>query len=606
MKLNIAFLCAFLLLSLAFADCDSSYTQLYNGQNLTDQQYTVRMDEVVHNGVSPLSAGMTILYNGTELAHVHINSNSSYTFTNSNGDQISANICQTGNGIVQNAIFALVKINVTLSGQPYQAQPLPSGSCGGFTTLYPEENISTQGYDTEMIFVHNYSHTVNLRIQSNGQQLQDLFMGPYNRYTFINTNGDKITLEACQLHEDSALAAQWAQVNVSVTHGKKQPGPATTPLPLTTPSAIQASNLTLPFASAAECNTTVHVGDTLTAQGYSLRLDGISQAANGTAVGAISAYYGGFQIWGGQITETSTHSFTNPLDGTEMTITGCEAVPGADGYAKVAITGVNFTLVPKTPSPHTLPAPEPPGNATIPEGKNVSASLVIYASGSSNGQRLSLPLGEAVQAGDYSLKLVSAPTSETASVEVSDLQGTPIGTYDISTGSPYDVPVEPGASSLKLSLQTTSGAQGGATGVAAGAATGEMAGAPQAAQPPAAAPSQQSSQIQQLIAVLVIFVGMVIASFIVLYQLSRNQIGDPTMKLFENETRLGIVRQLAEADRIPTDLANSLDKSKAAVVEHLDILMSQGIVERLETPGKKFVFYRLTQKGKQALLRMAG
>ena len=133
-----------------------------------------------------------------------------------------------------------------------------------------------------------------------------------------------------------------------------------------------------------------------------------------------------------------------------------------------------------------------------------------------------------------------------------------------------------------------------------------MAGAPQAAQPPAAAPSQQSSQIQQLIAVLVIFVGMVIASFIVLYQLSRNQIGDPTMKLFENETRLGIVRQLAEADRIPTDLANSLDKSQAAVVEHLDILMSQGIVERLETPGKKFVFYRLTQKGKQALLRMAG
>jgi DNA-binding PadR family transcriptional regulator len=28
-------------------------------------------------------------------------------------------------------------------------------------------------------------------------------------------------------------------------------------------------------------------------------------------------------------------------------------------------------------------------------------------------------------------------------------------------------------------------------------------------------------------------------------------------------------------------------------------------VEKLETPGRKFVYYRLTQKGKQLLLKMA-
>ena len=378
------------------------------------------------------------------------------------------------------------------------------------------------------------------------------------------------------------------------------------------------------------CNLTIHVGDTISAQGYSAKLGSITTDENGTATASITAYYGGFQVWGGQISgnPTGTKSFTNPLDGTTISITGCEVMAGDNGYARVAVTGLNFTLIPANPSQPAAaqpPAAEPLAAEPTPDLYNsgstgnsaVAASLLISTPGASSAQAISLPLGQAVAAGSYSLKLVGAPSSGTASIQVSDSQGALIGTYDVNAGSAYDVPVASGASPLTLSLQTVSGAQGASAGAQGSAASEEnaqppeaatAAGAPTAAPSTGAAASQQSSNIQQLIAVLVIVIGMIIASFVALYQLSRNTgvVQDSTMKLFENETRAGIMKQLAEADRIPTDLANSLDKSKAAVVEHLDILMGEGLVERIETPGKKFVFYRLTQKGKQALLKMAG
>lgn len=387
--------------------------------------------------------------------------------------------------------------------------------------------------------------------------------------------------------------------------------------------AVLCALLLLSVAFAA-CGTTVYVGDTLAAQGYSVTLDNISAGSNGTAVGIISAYYDGIFVGTEQINQTTgIYSFTNPLDGTTITITDCQNVPGANGYAQVAITGLNFTLVPGAMHPRNLPMPSQVANLALP---NVtvspssgisSADFIVYTSAFPNGTKVSLPLGQSVQAGGYNLKLVGSPRGDTASVEVTDSQGNSVGTYDVSSGSSYTVPTTSSSSPLTLSLQTISGAEGSTEGASEGAVgsaspmvetTGTGAAQPPAAAPQAAPvpPTQQSSQVGQLIEVLVIFIGMIIASFIVLYQLSRNTVSDPTMKLFENETRLGIVKQLAEADRIPTDLANSLDKSKAAVVEHLDILMSQGLVERLETPGKKFVFYRLTQKGKQALLRMAG
>ena len=70
-----------------------------------------------------------------------------------------------------------------------------------------------------------------------------------------------------------------------------------------------------------------------------------------------------------------------------------------------------------------------------------------------------------------------------------------------------------------------------------------------------------------------------------------------------SETRMKILNQLEEVDRIPTDISTRVKKSKSTTVEHLNALCDQGLVHRVATPGKKFVFYSLTQSGRILLLR---
>lgn len=68
-------------------------------------------------------------------------------------------------------------------------------------------------------------------------------------------------------------------------------------------------------------------------------------------------------------------------------------------------------------------------------------------------------------------------------------------------------------------------------------------------------------------------------------------------------TQSAILEQLEEAERIPTDIALRIKKSKSTVVEHLDSLVKQGYVERISNPERKFVFYRLSHFGRQVLIR---
>ncbi len=111
-------------------------------------------------------------------------------------------------------------------------------------------------------------------------------------------------------------------------------------------------------------------------------------------------------------------------------------------------------------------------------------------------------------------------------------------------------------------------------------------------------------QVAQLVGA---FVLVIVASYLVLQQRQAQVQLDPQEeRLLENRTRAGIMEELSAADKIPTDLSARLGKSKATVVEHLEALLSAGFVERLATPGRKFVYYRLTRKGRQALLRRAG
>lgn len=128
----------------------------------------------------------------------------------------------------------------------------------------------------------------------------------------------------------------------------------------------------------------------------------------------------------------------------------------------------------------------------------------------------------------------------------------------------------------------------------------KQAGAP--APQGAAGPSfEQLAQIAGALALVMI------ASYLILQQRQVQLEIDPhEERLLANETRAGIMQELRFADKIPTDLSLKLGKSKATIVEHLGSLSGAGFVEKLATPGRKFVYYRLTQKGKRALLRRAG
>jgi DNA-binding MarR family transcriptional regulator len=137
-----------------------------------------------------------------------------------------------------------------------------------------------------------------------------------------------------------------------------------------------------------------------------------------------------------------------------------------------------------------------------------------------------------------------------------------------------------------------------ASGSGAGSGAGTAVGA--------AAPEPMIKVTQeQAFQLLAAFLAGIIATYLALQSRQHMAMVPEEERLLQNETRAGIMEELSVADKIPTDLSNRLNKSKAAVVEHLGALMEAGLVERIETPGKKFVYYRITQKGRQLLLRKA-
>lgn len=124
-----------------------------------------------------------------------------------------------------------------------------------------------------------------------------------------------------------------------------------------------------------------------------------------------------------------------------------------------------------------------------------------------------------------------------------------------------------------------------------------------------AAPAAATQEIGawQALQLLGAFLAVLVAAYLIVFQARHGPVLDAaTEKLLDNPTRAGIMEELSSADKIPTDISAKLGKSKAAVVEHLAALSEAGLVERIATPGKKFVFYKLTQKGRQMLLRRAG
>ncbi|MCX8196695.1 MAG: winged helix-turn-helix domain-containing protein [Candidatus Micrarchaeota archaeon] len=103
------------------------------------------------------------------------------------------------------------------------------------------------------------------------------------------------------------------------------------------------------------------------------------------------------------------------------------------------------------------------------------------------------------------------------------------------------------------------------------------------------------------IAIAAILALLAIIAFLTIQKIQHYQ----EKKLLESPIKAQILSQLFAAERIPTYLSAKLGKSKSTILEHLESLVGAGLVEKVERPGKKFVFYRLTQKGRQAVLRKA-
>ena len=69
------------------------------------------------------------------------------------------------------------------------------------------------------------------------------------------------------------------------------------------------------------------------------------------------------------------------------------------------------------------------------------------------------------------------------------------------------------------------------------------------------------------------------------------------LKVLSVDTRMDIIKELSQGDRTPSDLGKRLKKSSSTIVEHLEMLTKAGLVKKVEQPGKKWIFYTLTEKG---------
>lgn len=73
------------------------------------------------------------------------------------------------------------------------------------------------------------------------------------------------------------------------------------------------------------------------------------------------------------------------------------------------------------------------------------------------------------------------------------------------------------------------------------------------------------------------------------------------LKVLAVDTRMDILKELSYGSRTPSDLSKTLGKSDSTIVEHLDALVRSGLVKKIEQPGKKWIFYTLTERGQGIL-----
>jgi len=73
------------------------------------------------------------------------------------------------------------------------------------------------------------------------------------------------------------------------------------------------------------------------------------------------------------------------------------------------------------------------------------------------------------------------------------------------------------------------------------------------------------------------------------------------MKVVSADTRTEILKALENRQMTASELSRFLDKHVTTVSEHLDLLNRANLIERIERPGRKWIYYKLSGLGRQML-----
>jgi len=71
------------------------------------------------------------------------------------------------------------------------------------------------------------------------------------------------------------------------------------------------------------------------------------------------------------------------------------------------------------------------------------------------------------------------------------------------------------------------------------------------------------------------------------------------LKTLTVDTRTDILKNLEKRPMTASELSRKLDKHVTTVSEHLNVLKKSDLVERVERPGRKWIYYRLTKPGQR-------
>lgn len=73
------------------------------------------------------------------------------------------------------------------------------------------------------------------------------------------------------------------------------------------------------------------------------------------------------------------------------------------------------------------------------------------------------------------------------------------------------------------------------------------------------------------------------------------------LKTITVDTRVEILKFLEKRQMTASELSRFLSKHVTTISEHLVLLKNSDLVERVERPGRKWIYYRLTRQGKKVL-----